>query len=437
MQIRPTPLQRAAGDSAATSAPSAVDPAALARRAGDALRARFATTVAGSRVAVGLVLAAAFAAATDVGAGSWYFAGATARGLGLLAALGVLVALPGGRRAPPVVVAAGVGLDLAFVVFCGWRALHLPGGLGGGVLGLADLTLAAAMLALAMAQLTVGPALEAQALRLVKAHAGLAAGDEGREPSSREPRGVVREEDLAELVVHDLKNPLAVVLSNITVALDAVARIPGLAQEREALHVAQVEAVRLSGMIGDLLVLPRLERGELRGRFATERIRDLLEAVARATELRAAANDLRLLVDVPPDLVAWIDAFLVRRMVENLVSNALRHASRGGRVELSARVEGGRLRLAVRNDGPAIAAEIRPRLFEKYATHGAGDHRNSGLGLYLCRVVAELHGGRIGIVEREGWSVSFEAELPLVGRSEGSARPASALARPNGAHHPR
>jgi signal transduction histidine kinase len=303
------------------------------------------------------------------------------------------------------------------------------------VLGVADLALAAAVLALAMAQLAVGPALEAHALRrLLQAQAGLAAGNERRERSSPEPRDLVREraEDLAELVVHDLKNPLAVVLSNVTVALDAVARIPGLAEEREALYVAQVEAVRLSGMIGDLLVLPRLEQGELGGHFATERIRDLLEAIARATELRAAANDLRLVVEAPPELVAWIDAFLVRRMVENLVSNALRHASRGGRVELSAQVDGGRLRLAVRNDGPGIAAEIRPRLFEKYATHGPGDHQNSGLGLYLCRVVAELHGGRIGLVEREGWSVSFEAELPLGGRHEGRRRLAPGRGRTNG-----
>jgi two-component system heavy metal sensor histidine kinase CusS len=289
--------------------------------------------------------------------------------------------------------------------------------------------LLAAVLALALAQLAVRAPVEAQALRTLRAYGeGLAAQAERRERFRRELRETrARAEDLAELVVHDLKNPLAVVLSNVSVAFDAIARFPDLSEEREALHVAQVEAIRLSGMIGDLLVVPRLERGELHAQFSATRVWDLLDSVARATGLRAASRGLRLAVVAPPELVAWIDPLLVRRLLENLVGNALRHAPLGGRIELAASVEGERLRLAVRNDGAAVAAELRPRLFEKYAAHGEHDPRCSGLGLYLCRMVAELHGGRVGLVERAGWNVSFEAELPLTGRSERRDQPGATL----------
>jgi two-component system heavy metal sensor histidine kinase CusS len=106
---------------------------------------------------------------------------------------------------------------------------------------------------------------------------------------------------------------------------------------------------------------------------------------------------------------------MARRLLENLVANAVRHVGAGDRVELAAEVEGGLLRLAVRNSGPPVPPEARARLFEKHSTHGRRAWHNAGLGLHLCRLVAEGHGGRIGLVERPGWNVSFEAAFPLSG----------------------
>jgi signal transduction histidine kinase len=394
------------------------DDSALVRLAGDTLHARLAAAVASVRVVASVLLGGTWFAAAASGATSWY--ALPARGVGLVVAVAVLAALPRDRRPPPALLAAGVSLDVASLSLGCWRVLHAPPGGASLVLALADLLLPAAVLALSVAELSVVASVEADALRLVQAKREAVASRVARlERSRRERRDLLaRAETLAELVIHDLRNPLAVVLANVSLAVEAVARFPELAEEQEGLRIAQMEALRLSGMIGDLLVVPRLERGELRGDFAAKRVRDLLDAVAGARERQASAKGLRVEVVAPPELVAWIDEVLVRRMLENLVGNALRYAPRGGRIELAARVERDRLQLAVRNDGPAVDAAVRPRLFEKYAAQGPRDPRSSGLGLYLCRVVTELHGGRIALAERDGWNVSFEAELPLSGRPD-------------------
>lgn len=266
-----------------------------------------------------------------------------------------------------------------------------------------------------VARLAAARSLESHGARLLRARRDeLVAANRELELSNQELLAAqAQTELLAQLVVHDLKNPLAVVMANVSLAHGAISRLPTLEPESEALEIALSEAQRLSGMIGDLLLVSRLERRELKGLLLPARVRSVLDGVARATEVRSSAKGVRVEVVGPPDLSATIDAALLRRMVENLVSNALRYTTQGGRIELAATADGELVRVAVRNTGPAVSAAARARLFEKYATHGAGDPQNCGIGLYLCRLVADVHRGRIALVEREGWNVSFEVELPV------------------------
>lgn len=217
---------------------------------------------------------------------------------------------------------------------------------------------------------------------------------------------------LTALVVHDLRNPLASALANLEAVGDEV-RDPAT-PAGEALEVATGELHRLTGMIGDLLLVSRIEEG-LRAVPRPVRVDGLVQSVARSTGAAAARAGASLAVRVPEGLTAALDEPMARRLLENLVANAVRHVGPGDRIELAAEVEGGLLRLAVRNSGPPVSPEARTRLFEKHSTHGRRAWHNAGLGLHLCRLVAEGHGGRIGLVERPGWNVSFEAELPLAG----------------------
>jgi signal transduction histidine kinase len=90
----------------------------------------------------------------------------------------------------------------------------------------------------------------------------------------------------------------------------------------------------------------------------------LLTQVARAAALRAADREVAVAVSADPDLMASLDLDLARRLVENLVGNALRFVDRSGKVELAAWADGGTLTLAVRNTGPVVPAAVRAYLFQ-------------------------------------------------------------------------
>jgi signal transduction histidine kinase len=220
----------------------------------------------------------------------------------------------------------------------------------------------------------------------------------------------------AQLVIHDLKNPLAAIRGLVQLVRDELARTGGLETQVEDLGSANAACEHLQRMIADLLVLTRLGARHLRAVRAPSGVDELVRSVARSYEAVAAARGITIEAQTEP-VLASIDAALVRRMIENLVSNAIRHGGSPGRIRLVARTEGGDLRIAVRNTGPAVPDAVLAMLAQGATVARA----RRGLGLYLCQLVAHAHGGRIVHVAQPEWDVSFEATLPVAER-EGSAR---------------
>lgn len=222
-------------------------------------------------------------------------------------------------------------------------------------------------------------------------------------------------ETLAKLIVHDLKNPLAALLQFASLADSRLADLPqgpAVAEAREDLRLAAEEGQRLSGMVGDLLLVSRLEHRAMVPRLQATPVAALLGQVARAVEHRAADRRVSVAVVADPDLMPRLDLDLARRLLENLAGNALRFVDRGGRIELAAWETEGAFTLAVRNTGPPVPEAVRPHLFQKHAPGELRQLHNTGLGLYLCRLVAEAHGGEVRLADTPGWPVSFEARLP-------------------------
>jgi signal transduction histidine kinase len=220
-------------------------------------------------------------------------------------------------------------------------------------------------------------------------------------------------ETLAQVIVHDLKNPLATLLQYVSLAEADLRAMPGASGPLDYLQNASEEGRRLSKLIGDLLLVYRLEQGVMRPSREMVPARLLLESVARRFGPRATRHGVRLEVDAEDDLLVPIDLELVQRMLDNLIANALRHVNRGNRVGLFAGTGGGEIRLAVRNSGPPVPEHLKGGLFGRFVVGERREWRNVGLGLYLCRLVAEAHSGSIALVDRPGWNVSFEAVLPL------------------------
>jgi signal transduction histidine kinase len=218
-------------------------------------------------------------------------------------------------------------------------------------------------------------------------------------------------EELSAAIVHDLKNPLATLLQYAALAEAQLQEAGAAPQILADLRLVGDEGRRLAKLIGDLLLVNRLERGGLTLRREATPVALLLERVAESYRPRARERGVTIEVTGTAGLTAALDPDLTLRLLENLVSNALRHVGQGDRIELAGDRTGDGVRLSVRNSGPPVPEEARAKLFEKYVTKGRREWHNAGLGLYLCRLVAEAHGGACQLVERPGWSVSFEARF--------------------------
>ncbi len=120
-------------------------------------------------------------------------------------------------------------------------------------------------------------------------------------------------------------------------------------------------------------------------------------------------DDLRFLVEVPPELVVRADRERLWRALLNLVHNAEAVLPPGGTIRIAARTRDGRAEIEVVDDGPGIPEEIRPRLFEPFA---AGRPGNSGLGLAICREIVRAHGGEVELVETGPGGTRFRLILP-------------------------
>lgn len=212
-------------------------------------------------------------------------------------------------------------------------------------------------------------------------------------------RAEKQKEQLAALLVHDLKNPLS------SIALNArfITCDPSVSSKSQEAASAMINAVHaMNRMVLNLLDISRSEDGALRAHPVDVDLPALIEDVAASMQMRAAEMGLELRVspDVPP--MARFDPDLIRRVLENLIDNALRYTPPGGAVgiEAEATSEGG-LELRVRDEGQGVPPEHRERIFEKYVQlEGEANVRGRagrGLGLVFCRIALEAHGGRIWV----------------------------------------
>lgn len=222
-------------------------------------------------------------------------------------------------------------------------------------------------------------------------------------------RAQQRAEAFSQLMVHDLKGPLTSVLALLSLTVSNLKADPEVVED---LNIAIREGKRMLGMVQDLLAISRLEEGALRVEPREQPIVPILEAIAATHGSSAEQQGTALAVRGERDMVGLFDADLLHRVLENLVVNALRYTGRGQAIELGADAAESELVLTVANNGKPIAPERRAALFQKLAVQAPGQPHNFGLGLTLCRLVAEAHGGRISLEDLPGWNVAFVVRLP-------------------------
>src|SRR5262249_11823099 len=150
-----------------------------------------------------------------------------------------------------------------------------------------------------------------------------------------------------------------------------------------------------------LLLLARADAGALPLQPETIDLPDLLESTVERWRPAAIGRGVRLESELPLAAEVRADPELLRRLLDNLRDNALRHTPSGGTVTVSASTGGdGTVRIAVEDTGPGIAPELRPRLFERFARADPARGRGTGgagLGLSLSAAIAAAHGGSLAL----------------------------------------
>lgn len=227
-------------------------------------------------------------------------------------------------------------------------------------------------------------------------------------------------ETLSSLLVHDLKNPLAVVMSNLNLLRDteSVLTDPDAFESTEG---AIRSAERLQNMVLNLLDITRLETNGLPLARSRVDLRELVTAAVVESQAPARIRGVELIVDASEaPVLAEIDLELVRRALDNLLDNAVRYARRnGGRVVVRvAPGTDGMALVEVEDDGPGIAPELADRVFEKWAqadgvVSGARRRLNRGLGLTFVRLMARAHGGDVDFRSPPTGGSVFRLALPV------------------------
>ena len=218
-------------------------------------------------------------------------------------------------------------------------------------------------------------------------------------------------------VAHELRTPLTVIAGYIEAMRDGV-----LSPTPERLGVIYAEMEHLQHLVGDLRILSQADAGELKLNKQPVAPAELLQQTSAAFAHQAAQKDVRLELLLPaagtlPTVLA--DETRLDQVLDNLLSNALRHTPSGGRIVLGAALAGpGRLQLSVRDTGPGIAPEALPYIFDRFYRADAArsdETGQSGLGLAIAKALVDAHGGTLTVESVVGQGTTFQIELPVGG----------------------
>jgi len=226
-------------------------------------------------------------------------------------------------------------------------------------------------------------------------------------------RASVTERRFASDAAHELRTPLAVLRTGLEVTL---ARERSANENHAALAAAHREVLSLCRIADELLMLARLN-GEVSVERSRLNLRELVVEIASTVEPLAQAREVQLRVNADQDVFVEGNAGHLRRLVINLLDNALKFTPVNGSIEARLTMESDRVILRVADSGPGIDAAEMPFIFDRFFRGASAPGEGSGLGLSLCREIARLHGGDITAANRPSGGCVFVVTLPAASRT--------------------
>ena len=209
---------------------------------------------------------------------------------------------------------------------------------------------------------------------------------------------------------HELRTPVSIIATAADVTLSQPARTD--AEYREALTAIAQQTARLGGLVDDMLVLARADAGGYPVVRSEVDLDAIVEDCVRELSSRARAKRIRVTARLAP-VSAQADETLLRRLLLNLLTNALTYTPAGGAIEVRMVPEGDSIAIRIADTGPGIPHADRERVFERFVRlDPARAEGGAGLGLSIARWVADLHGGRVDLLESGPGGSVFVVTLP-------------------------
>jgi len=227
-------------------------------------------------------------------------------------------------------------------------------------------------------------------------------------------------EDLVHMIVHDMRTPLTSVLGGLETV---EAGRPNADQQQELLTNARRDSEALLRMVNRLLDISRMEAGEMELSLTEFSVADLVDEVAARMGRLAATKSVRINIERPAEeLTVVADRLAMRRVLDNLLGNAVKFAPEGGRVTVAmASDDDGGAHISVADDGPGIPADLHDKIFDKFfraQVNEASAGPSTGLGLAFCKLAVEAHGGKIWVASEPGHGAEFHFTIPPAPQEE-------------------
>jgi heavy metal sensor kinase len=215
---------------------------------------------------------------------------------------------------------------------------------------------------------------------------------------------------------HELRTPVAILRGEAEVALSQQTRSPD--EYRESLGVLHHEAERLTHIVEDLFTLTRADAGQYPLQPRDFYLDELVGECVHSARTLALAKKISLNFEEASESPIHADESLLRRMILNLLDNAIKYTSESGRVTVTCRRAGEEYVLSIMDTGGGIPAELQPRIFERFfradkaRSRAENDGGGAGLGLSISRWIAEAHHGRLELTRSDSIGSTFTAYLP-------------------------
>ena len=216
-------------------------------------------------------------------------------------------------------------------------------------------------------------------------------------------------------VSHELRTPLTSIISFTELILDDTSQLP--ADTVDALSVIQRNGDKLLRLLGDLLLLSRLEARAIALDLGSVAVPGLIREAVRSASATAAERGIEVTTSTQDGPLLKADLLRLQQIMDNLLSNAIKFSGRGGKIQVSARPEGQMWRIDVTDEGIGIPADELATLFGRFV-RGTNARMaglpGAGLGLSVVKAIAELHSGRVEVESTVELGSTFSVFLPVL-----------------------